>query len=81
MVSLVAVINHNRQAYTDQLVAIAKWIGSEFDYNPKKQMGKAGNENNVIESICPTCQGSGSSQRDEVGNNCTRCDGTGRIVL
>lgn len=29
-------IAEDYHAYTDQLVAIAKWIEAEFDYNPQK---------------------------------------------
>ena len=39
-------------AYTDQMVAIAKWIEAEFDYNPQNKALKDGVSNGDA-SVCP----------------------------
>jgi hypothetical protein len=56
------VIAEDYLAYRDQLTAIAKWIESEFDYNPQKLANGANTSKrqltipDVIKSVCLLCQ-------------------------
>ena len=54
-------IAEEHHAYTDQLIAIAKWIETEFEYKPQKLANGANTSErqltipDVIKSVCGWC--------------------------
>jgi hypothetical protein len=70
-------IAEDYHAYTDQLIAIAKWIEAEFDYNPQKLANGANMRErqltipDVSKSVCD-CPENCRTQEDDM-LFCSKC--------